>query len=427
MSRFERKAQSQPKHGPPSVSSASKASAPLSSRQPDWNGSGHTKKTVRRRPANTVSIQGPTATVQEQVIPTQLQQLVLDTIRSTFPASDDFDALGPALRDIKDAITLHDFDKAFATEASLEAYTIRWAPSRALAYANVLASLLQDVKEDAWVERCKCPSDQKPTKVVSLGRGVAEFMAIAAVSIHLQPGKAGDTSEPQSDSPSVTRQEDDSSPTSDPEPQPPSAPLFELAVADITDWSNVISKLHSSLTTPRTLSKYASAKARASNAAAISPQALNWSATKLDILDSETQHLSAMVGPDPALVTLCFIMSELYSRSLPKTTKLLRHLTAAAPKGTLLLAIDHAEASVTTLVGKDKSEQQEKMFPLHWLFSQALLPRKNDSADDSEEPPKLLWEKLLEDQNRIFKLPTGLRFPGSLENIKYQIHILRRL
>ena len=427
MSRFERKAQSQPKHGPPSVSSASKASAPLPSRRPDWNGSGYTKKAVRRRPATTVSAQGPTATVQEQVIQTQLQQLVLDTIRTTFPASDDFDALRPALRDIKDAIAQHDFDKAFATEESLETYTIRWTPSRALAYANVLASLLQEISEDAWVERCTRPDGQKPAKVVSIGRGVAEFMAIAAVLKHLQPHKEDETSEPQSDSPDMEGKEHDSSSTSNSYPQLRSAPLFEHAVADVTDWSDVISKLHDSLTTPRPLSKYASAKARASNAATISPQGLKWSATKLDVLHSEPQHLSAMIGTDPALVTLCFTLSELYPRSLPKTTKLLRQLTVAAPRGTLLLVIDHIEAPVTTLVGRDESEQQEKTYPLHWLFSQTLLPRRDHYTKGSEGIPKPMWEKLVEDQNRVFKLPAGLRFPGSLENIKYQIHILRRL
>ncbi|KAH7024491.1 uncharacterized protein B0I36DRAFT_331512 [Microdochium trichocladiopsis] len=423
MTKFERQAQSQPKHGPPSVSSAPKATL-LPTSRPEWKGTGRSKKAVRR-PA--VPVHSPAQTLQEQILPTQLQQLILDTIRATFPASNDFDALKPALREIKDSIAQHDFNKAFATKELLEAYAIRWSPSRALAYANVLAWVLQEMKGDGWVERCTCPDGQNQAKVVCFGRGGAEFMALAALTKHLEPGKTDDAGQPPPESVDEMLQEVGSPSTAESKASTRSTARLKIATADLANWSNVISQLHSSLTTPRPLSKYATAKARASNAAALSSEDLNWTSTGLDILACGTQDLSALIGADPVLVTLFFTMSELYSRSVARTTRFLRHLTATAPRGTLLLVLDHPEASVTTNTSKMDNAEEEKTYPLHWLLYQTLLPRRAPAVNEENTAQEPQWEKLVEDHNRLYKLTAGLRYPGSLENIKFQIHLLRRL
>ena len=37
------------------------------------------------------------------------------------------------------------------------------------------------------------------------------------------------------------------------------------------------------------------------------------------------------------------------------------------------------------------------------------------------------WEKVVDEESKWFRLPPGLRYPIELENMRYQIHLYRRL
>ncbi|GKU05965.1 hypothetical protein FLAG1_01125 [Fusarium langsethiae] len=401
MTKFKRNAQSQPKHGHPLSSGASKAPVAPPVRRPGWTGPSYIRKPAKQTPA---AVKENSSIEQIQSLSIKHQQLILDTVRTAFPAVDEFSALRPVLHAVREALEQKDYCKAFGTEEFLEAYTIRWSPSRALTTANVLAWMCSEMGEAAWVKQFLHDDGQKPSKIVCIGRGGSDLLACAALLKHSHQSKLDEISHEDS-------------------------PLVDLNLIDRHDWSGVVTKLQHTLTHAPPLSKYATAKAHASNVPAIPSQVLNLAVNRLDILESGSTDLAAMIGPNPALITLFFTLHELYSISIPKTTAFLLRLTSEAPKGSLLLIVDSPGADVALPDSSNKG--QEKRYPIEWLLYQALLPpkrRPSVSTDSEEEEEKTAWAKLIDGgHEKEYKLPAGLRFPGSLENIRLQAHLLERL
>jgi 25S rRNA (uracil2843-N3)-methyltransferase len=401
MARYERKAKSQPKHGPASVSAAPKTPV-IPVQRPGWKGPGYVKKAPRRPAA------APDAAARapelEQDVPEALQQQVLDVVREALPAVDDFDALKSPLRAIKDALVGRDWDRAFGSEEDRERYVIRWGPSRALACANVMAWLCAEhQEEDEMLSRLTgaVPAGG-PVNVVSFGRGPADFLGLVAMLKHFHPTAAG-----RSDAEDAVSDEH----------------LLSIKLVDAFDWSQVTAKLHKILTTPRPLSQYASAKAKASNNAPVSPEALTWSSTRAAVLDHSVQDLRALIGPAPALLTFFFSLHDLYTTSIAKTSAFLLRLTAAAPPGSLLVVVEEADAEVASQAA---AAAQDKKFAIDRLMYQILTPPQ-PPRKKNEDPVALPWEKLAAQESTLFRMDKGLAFPGSLENIKLQMHLLRRL
>ncbi|KAH6977885.1 hypothetical protein EDB82DRAFT_502787 [Fusarium venenatum] len=398
MTKFKRHAQSQPKHGPPPASGASKAPVAPPVRRPGWTGPSYIRKVVKKTPA---TVKQDSSIEQIQILSVKHQQLILDTIRTAFPAVDEFSALTPVLRAVREALEQQDYGKAFGTEEFLEAYTIRWSPNRALATANVLAWMCSEMSETAWVQEFLHNDGQKPSKIVCIGRGGSDLLACAASLKHSHQSKL------------------------DQIPYEGSA-MVDLNLIDRHDWSGVVTKLQHTLTHAPPLSKYASAKAHASNIPAIPSQVLNPAVNQLDILESGSTDLPAMIGPNPTLITLFFTLHDLYSVSISKTTAFLLRLTSAAPKGSLLLVVDSPGADVALPDSSNKG--QEKRYPVEWLLYQTLLPPKGKDSEEDEGEDQRAWTKLVEGgHEKEYKLPTGLKYPGSLENTKVQVHLLERL
>lgn len=399
MKKFKRSAQSQPKHGKPASSGASKAPVAPPVRRPGWTGPSYLHKPAKKTPTpvkETSSIQ------QIQSLSVKHQQLILDTIRTSFPAVDEFDTLKPVLREIREALEQKDYSKAFGSQEFLEAYTIRWSPSRALTVGNVLAWMCSEMNEAAWVQQFL--HNEKPSKIVCFGRGGSDLLACVALLKHSHESKLDELPRLESSD------HNDSA-------------MVDLNLIDRHDWSDIVAKLQHTLTNPPPLSKYATEKARASNISAIPSQVINLAVNNLDILESDSTTLCTMIGPNPALITLFFTLHEFYSISISKTTAFLLRLTETAPKGGLLLVVDSPGAEVVLPGSSDKGE--EKRYPLEWLLYQALLPPKSAS---SEAQGETVWRKLIDSgYEKEYKLPTGLRYPGSLENTRFQVHLLERL
>ncbi|KAF4952924.1 hypothetical protein FSARC_12545 [Fusarium sarcochroum] len=419
MTKFNRNAQSQPKHGKPSSSSASKAPVAPPVRRPGWTGPGYIKKPAKQTPA---AVKDDSPTEQIQSLPLKHQQLILDTIRTTFPAVDEFNTLIPVLREVREAFEQKDYSKAFGTKEFLEAYTIRWSPSRALTIANMLAWICSEMRETAWVQQFLQNNRQKPSKIVCIGRGGSDFLACAALLKHSHQSKLDQIPRLESSSPdAIMRDTHLDSDHND-------SAMIDLNLIDRHDWSGIITKLQHTLTHSPPLSKYATAKAHASNISAIPSHVLNLAVNHLDILESGSADLRAMIGPNPALITLFFTLHEFYSISISKTTAFLLRLTSAAPKGSLLLIVDSPGADIALPDSSNKG--QEKRYPLEWLLYSALLPPKSraSTGTTSEGREQPAWAKLIQDgHEKEYKLPAGLRFPGSLENTKFQVHLLVRL
>ncbi|KAF4440625.1 hypothetical protein F53441_12246 [Fusarium austroafricanum] len=416
MTKFKRNAQSQPKHGKPSVSSASKAPIAPPIRRPGWTGPSYIRKTAKQTPA---AVKDNSSIEQIQSLSVKHQQLILDTIRTTFPAVDEFNALIPVLRAVREALEQKDYCKAFGTEEFLEAYTIRWSPSRALTIANVLAWICSEMREAAWVQQFLHNDVQKPSKIVCIGRGGTDLLACVALLKHSHQSKLDEIPRLESSSPDAIMHLD---------PDYNDSAMVDLNLIDRHDWSGIVTKLQHTLTHSPPLSKYATAKAHASNISAIPSHVLNLAVNHFDILESTSADLRAMIGPNPALITLFFTLHEFYSISISKTTAFLLSLTSTAPKGSLLLIVDSPEADVVLPGSSNKG--QEKKYPLEWLLYQALLPPKSRpyTSTNSEEEEQTGWAKLVEGgHEKEYKLPAALRFPGSLENTRLQVHLMERL
>ncbi len=425
MTKFKRNAQSQPKHGQRSVSSASKAPIAPPIRRPGWTGPSYIRKPAKQTPS---AVKDTSLTEQIQSLSVKHQQLILDTIRTTFPAVDDFNALIPALRAVREALEQKDYCTAFGTEDFLEAYTIRWSPSRALTSANVLAWICSEMREAAWVQQFLHNDGQKPSKIVCIGQGGSDLLACVALLKHSHQSTLDEFSRLQSSSPDAIMADFVSIATSHLDPDYNDSAMVDLNLMDRHDWSGIVAKLQHTLTHSPTLSKYATAKAHASNISAISSHVLNLAVNQIDILESGSTDLRAMIGPNPALITLFFTLHEFYSISVAKTTAFLLRLTSTAPRGSLLLIVDSPRADAALPDGSNKEE--EKKYPLEWLLYRALLPPKSRhySSTNAEEEEQPAWAKLIKGgHEKEYKLPAALRFPGSLENTKLQVHLLERL
>ncbi|OAR00750.1 hypothetical protein LLEC1_08139 [Akanthomyces lecanii] len=419
MTKFKRSAQSQPKHGKPPSSGASKAPVAAPIHRPGWTGPSYIRKVAKKTPP---TVKNASLTEQIQSLSVDHQQLILDTVRNTFPAVDEFNALKPVLRAVREALEQKDYCTAFGTEDFIEAYTIRWCPSRALTSANVLAWICSEMGEAAWVQQFLHHDRQKPAKIACFGRGGSDLLACVALLKHSHPSKIGQIPRLESSSPDATRTDNVSTTASHVEPDDKDSAMIDLNLIDRHDWSGVITKLHHTLTYPPPLSKYATAKAHAANVSALPSQALNLAVNQINILESESSDLRAMIGPDPTLITFLFTLQEFYSTSIANTTAFLLRLTLAAPKGSLLLVVDGPGADAA--LSDSSSKGEEKSYPLEWLLYRALLP----PSTDSEEEVQPAWVKLINDgHEKEYKIPAALRYPGSLENTKFQVHLLERL
>jgi 25S rRNA (uracil2843-N3)-methyltransferase len=397
--KFDRQTHSRPKHGKPTDSGASRAPPPPNGR-PLERGEGCKKKAP---PKKSQPPQNPAPNLQDNVLPIHLQQLILDIFRVTFPASQEFADLKPLLSQINEALLQGSYETAFRTEESREGYTIRWSPSHALVHANVLEQVCDKHGDSLWVEQLLGDGGDAPAKVVCFGGGAADVMAMAGLLRHRRADAAG--------KPSAA-----STPSS-----PPPSPLLDLHLIDAADWSGVVSKLTTGLTTPPKLSKYASAAARARNVAFLSPQALRTRCTQTQVLDLTQEDLRSIIDPDVTLVTLLFTINDLYTTSIRRATSFLLKLSAAVSKGCLLLVVDAHNAS-STVDGIE--DAQAEAYPISWLLDKVLLPNQVIV----EDALVLKWEKMMGDTNRLFKFPEkGLSYPGGLENLKMQVHLFRRV
>ncbi|KAL1305803.1 hypothetical protein AAFC00_003966 [Neodothiora populina] len=435
MGQYDRKAQSQRKHGPLTVSGASKAPVVPPTGRPGWKGPSYVKK----RPSRNSSVPTPPATVtQAQLLPVELQQLALNIFYDTFPVAKDFESLKPTLQEVNDALACKDRDRAFGSEDYRDAYAVRWSPSRALTYANVLAWICNEkCREERWVEcfsnnkddwRDAEPRSNETARVVCFGGGAAEIMAFAALSRYQRPDESGVPSQESQEVANVDSSGTVKTPTRLHATSRPSSPVLDLHLVDTPDWTRVISDLQSYLETPPVLSKYASATARANNAAFLSSGAIRPRFTQLNMLDLSTDALRAIVASEPTLFTFFFSLQELSSTSVPKATALLRKITAAAPRDSLLLILESPGAHVEISTGNSESTadvlDESRSCPINWLNDRILL-QKPLSKTEGEETTAL-WQKVLDEESRQHKLDVKLRYPA-LENMKFQLQLYKRI
>jgi len=425
MSKYVRQEKSQRKH--PIISSATPIiKAPVvptaPKERPGWKGPGFTKKLAKPapRPTTAATLAPPAPNVQQNLLPFELQQLLLNVFRTTFPVCQDYERLKPTLQEIQISISKRDFVQAFGRLDWMEAYTVRWSPSRAFCCAAVLVEIFQEFEGEVWIKKLLCPEESStelrpqtvgkerhPPRAVCYGVGPADLMAFGAILRNFT------TSQSNSMLQTVTTLQSFESPI----------PMLDIQLINASNWTAVLSLLQTGLTTEPVLSKYASASARANNAPFISPSLLTSSFQKCNILEASQEEIGIMIGEEAALITLFFTIGDLLALSVPKCTAFLLKLTHAAPKDGLLLIIDSLDSSAEFTLEKDEEGKGRKKYPMHYLLDMILLEKQLPSLVDRSSA----WEKLVEDQSRLFKVAAELKYPLSLENIKFQVHLYKKL
>ena len=304
----------------------------------------------------------------KQHLPLEMQQIVLDHFRQAF-VFESTDALKAVVQQVKGHLYNRDFSAAFGRQAYLEAYAFRWSATRALAYADIFSQ-----PELRLILQKPAHGIQSASRVVCIGGGAgAEVVALAA-ALHDPP--------------------------------------VEVTALDIADWQAVFAKLNNCLTMPLSLSKYASEDIRMAKSSLVDSNQFHLKFIQQDILDCKDEALKDLMT-GAGLCTIMFTLNELFTSSISKTTAFLLRLTDAMEPGSSLLVVDSPGSYSEVSMGKDG---ETKQYPMKWLLNHALLNVTGGK-----------WEKVIEDDSRWFRVDAKLKYGIDLENIRYQIHLYKRL
>jgi len=355
-------------------------------------------------------------------LPLELQQAILNVFITAFPISHNAERLTQVTQEIKGHLFKRDFASAFGQPAYLQAYALRWSAARALGYSHILthpdrASILTTTSatsvktEDDHVELQgsdlsdpiastpprRVSNKIGPRKVVCLGGGAgAEIVAFATAHRQLDPKS-----------------------------------LLEIIAVDNADWSDPVAKISPALSTAPALSAHASAaaKEKVENRPLLEDSLkVTVSFNHQDVLTWNLESIKQTMQ-DASLCTIMFTLNELFSTSLSKTTSFLLNLTTAMPVGSHLLVIDSPGSYSEIQLGKTTSVDGQAMtpttkYPMKWLLDHTLLEVAG-SGDN------VTWKKMESEDSLWFRIDQKerdrLRYPVELENMRYQLHLYRKI
>ena len=380
----------------------------------------------------------------DSAVPLKLQQQLLNVFKDTF--LDQFnDSLNKVVQEVKQHLFNREFVRAFGNQSFLDAYAMRWSPSRAVAYLDIFNNLLEThIHLQAY--SCKLhraffgkaeehdgsltgdsPSPQAlpflpqqeacstQFKVLNLGGGAgAELVALAGLLCEI-----GRSAKSIGSTTGNLR-------------QPKMA--LEVTMVDIADWSSIIARLNASLTTMPAMQGYASGGVANDTTSTFDHDSFRVNFEQHDLLKMEVSQMEPLLK-NCTLVTFMFTLNELYSTSLSATTKCLLSITNLTQRGSLLLVVDSPGSYSTVNIGMDVKSQAtqkqkvpsaQRQYPMFWLLDHTLLHAAIDGTGKLSNQEKQ-WEKLHGDDSKWFRLPQGLEYPIDLENMRYQMHLYRRL
>lgn len=338
----------------------------------------------------------------------QSEQEILTIFRRTF--SHAFTSTLPqTLREVKGHLYNRDFIKAFGSEEYLQAYVVRWSPSRALAYKRILLDTCEAVRSIFDVGK---RDPNKTTEVVCIGGGAgAEVVAIAAAVRELVEQKKEVTEEEGLE----TIQQEVANETLDDvinkanENEPENGQKGSTAVSrlhvtaiDIASWTTIIVPLVTALREPTVPQK----------ASFVSEELFSATFHQGDILSPPT---TALITKSTTLITLLFTTNEIFTQSTSNTTAFLSNLGDRVSSGTLLMVVESAGSYSMIKVG-------EKEYPMPWLLD-LILVGSQGNEDDSPG-----WRKIVAEDSNWYRLPKeGLKYPIELENMRYLVRVYQKL
>lgn len=311
-------------------------------------------------------------------ITANLQQRCLNIIRDSL-WGDDVSAFQETLQEVKGHLYNRDFARAFGSEHYLRAYAIRWSASRALGYLQVF----EDINK-FLLGPSRPALGEDPLRILGIGAGAGAELVSIAGWLNLNKSSGGASVENTS---------------------------VDATLVDIAEWQPISDKLADAAHSMPVLSKYASAAVRAATAPMVDAKTFQAKCEQADVLDWDEETV-ARKASTADLITIMFTLNELYSTSVPKTQRFLKNLTAGTSEGSLLLVVDSPGSYSTVSING-----AEKKYPMQWLLDHTLL---------GTDPEDAVWEKVLSDDSKWFRVPEGLQYPIELENMRYQIHLYKR-
>lgn len=313
--------------------------------------------------------------------PLHLQQKCLNVFRDALDP--DFQD-GQTIQEVKGYLYNREFAAAFGKDEYLRVYAARWSPSRALGYLQIMA----DIQKHFMCEKSGSSLGSRGgCKVVCLGGGAgAELVGLS--------GWANMLSETTSRT------------------------SLQILLVDKAPWDRTVAELYKGIVTAPQMSKFAPAAARETNFPLLPEDAISVEFRQVDVLDCPELDFRRLVV-DADLVTLMFTLNELYSVSLAKAQRLLSQIEAIVAPGTLLLVVDSPGSYSTVALNGT-----EKRYPMQWLLD---IPFLGPQPKAETKLPEAKWEKVVSDASRWFRLPAGLQYPIELENMRYQIHLFKRI
>ena len=184
---------------------------------------------------------------------------------------------------------------------------------------------------------------------------------------------------------------------------------LHVTVVDVADWDSVIEKL-GAVVRPLLTTSF------------IQRDVLALSAEETEILFQGVQ-----------LVTVMFTLNELYHVSVAQTTAFLLGLGDVLDVGGWLCVVDSPGSYSGVGVGVGCGGEGEgdkgkggKRYPMGWLLEHTLLELAREGEGGGGGKGKK-WVKVESQESRWFRRAKGLVYGLDLEDMRYQMHLYRRI
>jgi len=340
----------------------------------------------------------------------QSEQEILTIFRRTFSHAFT-NTLPQTLQEVKGHLYNRDYLKAFGSEEYLQAYVVRWSPSRALAYKRIFLDTCKEIRKVLYVEE---EGYSKNAQIVCIGGGAgAEVVGIAAAvkeltqwggAIHGEEGaKTLEQENEQKSKPNASGEADRKSENHQERKERnwPSLSRLHVTAIDIAFWANTISSLVSSLT-----------QTSEAQPPFISPDLFSATFHQGDVLSASTESL---ITKSTSLITILFTTNELFTQSTSSATAFLSSLGGRVSSGALLMVVESAGSYSMVKVGG-------KEYPMPWLLDLILVGRQGGEDGNG------VWEKIVSEDSNWYRLPKeGLRYPIELEDMRYLVRVYQRV
>lgn len=319
------------------------------------------------------------ATLQKR----QFELEILDFYMSTCADSSvNIDILGKTIQKVKGFLYDRDYEAAFGTPERLNAYVYRWSPSRSFCYAHVFYKTLNNSnnkdKDKSSVTTTTSKNSKKsssarpvntseketkdnnnnainttPNKVLSIGGGACgEIVGYGHYLKRLQEEQRQE----QDNSPTNLHDNEEKDPAQQQQQQESS---FQIDVIDMANWTSIIDKVKTSLSTTNSWGIDSS------------PQI---SFIHKSILSMDPEEIKTLVQSHN-VITIFFTLNELFQQDKQQTIKLLQLIRTFAKSGTTVIFIESAGSYSDIQVGK-------KTFSIQMLVHYLMT-----SPPPSDDPP----------------------------------------